>query len=369
MMNTVIFNKTGYADDALRPAVHALLDATAPNLISPGLRVLIKPNLLLPARVDDAALTHPHVVKAVVEYVLEKGGRVTIADSPAMGPFDRILRRGGYADALSGMDATFSELNVSVPADIGQPFGRIDMAKEILEADLIINLPKLKTHSQMLLTLGVKNMFGAIVGFKKSEWHLRSGVDRDRFAELLVRIYEKAGPALTLLDGVLALEGDGPGKSGTPRHVGVIAAARSAHALDAAVCRMLKIQPEAVPTHNAARRMGLWAGEPNIRGDFFQVDGFKTPDQGPLTFGPKRLQKLMRKHLIQRPAVNPDNCKVCGECRDFCPAKAITLEENAVRFDYDRCIRCYCCVEICPFGALRAENTLAGRMLRLLPIF
>ncbi|MCU0561390.1 MAG: DUF362 domain-containing protein [Desulfobacterales bacterium] len=366
MAPRVVFSKCDYDRSALGKRVPAMLEQAGGLRIRTGTRVLIKPNFLAPARPERAMTTHPLVLRAAAEYALDCGSRVLIADSPGMGSFDRLLREGGYADALRGLEVAARPFKESVAVDIGQPFGRIEIAREAIEAEVVINLPKLKTHAQMLLTLGVKNLFGCIVGYKKPEWHMRSGVDRQLFARLLVLIHRAVDPAVTLVDGIVGMEGHGPGRSGTPRPFGVLAAGASAPAVDAAICRFLNLPPERLPTHRAAAELGLAPQELEISGDFLPVPGVRLPVLAPLTFGPRRMQRLMRKHLVQRPEADPRLCRMCGECWRVCPAKAITAYARQIGFDYDRCIRCYCCVEMCPHGALKAAETGPGRIVRKL---
>ncbi|MDO9515517.1 MAG: DUF362 domain-containing protein, partial [Syntrophales bacterium] len=222
---------------------------------------------------------------------------------------------------------------------------------------------KLKTHGQMLLTCGVKNLFGCVVGFRKPEWHMRAGVDRDLFARLLVSIYHTLGPAVTIVDGILALEGDGPGKGGTPRQVGYLLAGRDAVAVDRVICSMLGIDPGDLPTDRASVEMGI-GGEPiDIDGTVPRIEGFRLPENAPLTYGPQRLQHLARMYLLQRPVVDEAKCEMCGACWKFCPAEAIQDTGEKIVFDYNKCIRCYCCMEICPYGALHSKTTLPGRLL------
>jgi uncharacterized protein (DUF362 family)/Pyruvate/2-oxoacid:ferredoxin oxidoreductase delta subunit len=363
-MVNVIFKKASYDYKLLKTVLFDIIDGLGGNFIHNGARVLIKPNLLLPACPEKAIITHPLVVKAIAEYVLEKGGHVQISDSPALGAFSKILEEGKYKAVFNGLDVVFKEFKESVKVDIGEPFGKIDIAGDALEADLVINVAKLKTHAQMLLTLGVKNIFGCIIGFSKPEWHLRAGVDREIFAKLLVRIYEAVKPSLTILDGILAMEGDGPGKSGTPRETGVIAGSRSALALDSAVCSMLGLERDKLPTNRVARRLGLITQEIYVSGDFNMINNFRFPEAADLTFGPRFLQGFIRKYLSQRPIINKKLCRLCGECRDYCPVRAITINETKLVFDYDACIRCYCCIEVCPYGALRAKEALPGRLMR-----
>jgi uncharacterized protein (DUF362 family)/NAD-dependent dihydropyrimidine dehydrogenase PreA subunit len=365
-MTEVYFKKAEYDYAVLQPLIFEMIEAILGDRIYKNIRVLIKPNLLSPAKPESAILTHPLIVRAVTEYVLEKGARPQIADSPAVGSFERVLKEGGYKDGFSALDAAFKPFRTTVKVDIGDPFGRIDIARRAVEADVVINLAKLKTHTQMLLTLGVKNLFGCIVGLKKPEWHLRSGVDRKMFARLLVQIYQAINPAITLVDGILALEGQGPGRRGTPRHLGVLVGSSSGLAADMAICQMLGIDPDKLSTNKAARELGVMDDAIGFIGDIPNVSNFKLPQLGPLTFGPKAFQKFMRQHLVQRPVVDQKLCRMCGECWKFCLAGAITPYEEIIDFDYDRCIRCYCCVEVCPHGAMRAVETLPGRLVRKL---
>lgn len=367
-MTKVLLKTASYDYKTLKPLIFEMIDTIGEDLIPRQSRVLIKPNFLLPAKPESAILTHPNVLKAVVEYVLDKGARVLISDSPAMGSFERISKVGGYHQALEGMDIEFKAFKTSVSADIGKPFGQIEIAREALEADIVINLPKLKTHSLMLLTLGVKNLFGCIVGLRKPQWHLRSGIDREMFARLLVQIYQAINPSITILDGIWALEGQGPGKSGIPRHLGILAGGKNAFAVDKVICSMLGLDPEELPTYRAGKSLGLAGDAVYVNGEFNIVHNFVLPDIEPVTLGPKPLRRFMRKHLLQRPIVDTSFCTMCGECWQYCPAKSITQDTKAIDFDYDSCIRCYCCIEICPHGALRAASTLPGKVLRKLSI-
>lgn len=361
-MGLVFCRQASYEVETVRSVVHDLLDAMGGREIRWGSKVLVKPNLLSPAAPDRAMLTHPLVVKTVVEYVLERGARVLVADSQAMGSFDRILKESGIGEALRQLDVECREFRNSVPVDVGPPFGKVEIAEDALLADVIINLPKLKTHSQMLLTLAVKNLFGCVVGLRKPQWHLRAGVDRDRFASLLVRICATLKPAFNILDGVLAMEGPGPGKGGIPRPVGVIMASGDAFSLDAAVCRMLGLSADRLFTHAVAVRTGLVDGAPEIIGDMPSVQGFRLPEIASMFFGPRPMHRFMRRHLIQRPVIDVEACKVCRDCAKYCPAQAISFHGRKARFNYEQCIRCYCCLEVCPHGAMLAEVPPLGRM-------
>lgn len=367
-MSKVILKRATYDYETLKPLFFDLLDSINGSLIKKESRVLIKPNLLLPAPPEKAVLTHPMIIRASVEYVLQKGAFPQISDSPGMrslvGSFDKVLQVSGIRDALKGMDVEYRVFKESVIIDVGPPFHKIEIAEDAMNADIIINLPKLKTHTQMLLTLGVKNLFGCIVGLRKPEWHFRTGVDREMFARLLIQIHNAVRPSMTIIDGILAMEGQGPGKRGIPRHLGLLMGSSDTIAVDIIVCRMLGIEPDRLLTNKIAKEMGLVSKTIEIEGDLPEIKDFRLPKIIPIVFGPKRLHGFMRRHLVQRPASDDSICRLCGDCWQYCPAKAITSGKKRIRFDYDKCIRCYCCIEICPCGALSAKETLYGKIIR-----
>ena len=363
-MTKVILKKSTYDYDIVKRAFFEIMDAMGGVEIKTLDRVLIKPNLLLPARPDEAVLTHPMLVKAAVEYVLEMGARPQVSDSPAMGSFEKIIRVSGIGDALAGLRCACRPFQNSLKIDVGEPFHQIEIAEEAIRADAVINLPKLKSHSQMLLTLGVKNIFGCVVGYKKAEWHMKAGIDRAIFAKLLVQIYQKVRPSFTVLDGILAMEGEGPGKSGVPRQLGILMGSRDALAVDHVVCMMLGLESDRLPTLKVAATMGLMETDVQIDGNLPSVHDFRLPRMGPLIFGPRMLHGFMRRHLLERPVADDVACRTCSECWKICPAGAIAPHGKVLHFNYDRCIRCFCCIEVCPSGAIHARETFPGRIIR-----
>jgi uncharacterized protein (DUF362 family)/Pyruvate/2-oxoacid:ferredoxin oxidoreductase delta subunit len=364
-MSLVIVRDAAYRYDQLKPIFFEMIEKLVGDKIKPGSSVLIKPNMLSVAHPEEAILTHAQVVRAAVEYVLHKGAHAQVSDSPAIGSFERILKQNGTTDALQGLDVTCVPFKDTREVDIGKPYGRIEIARAAVEADVIINLPKLKTHSQMLLTLAVKNMFGCIVGFKKPQWHMRAGVDTVAFARLLVSIHQAVKPTVSVLDGILALEGEGPGKRGRPRKVGVLMGSDNSFALDLAVCKMIGVPYENVPILKIASDDQLI---PNLEIDGIlpQVHNFQLPGAGPLIFGPVVLQNFLRRHTLALPVCDQPLCKLCSKCWTLCPAEAIQESAKKIEFDYGKCIRCYCCIEICPHGALHAKETLGGMLTRKL---
>ena len=364
-MARVMIRHALYQYDQVRKAVFEMLDGLVGSKIGTGDRVLVKPNVLSAAHPEDAILTHPQVIRAAVEYVLQKNARPQVSDSPAIGSFEKILKQNGTTDALKGLPVVSTPFKDVREVDIGKPYGRIEIARDALEADYIINLPKLKTHSQMLLTLAVKNMFGCIVGFRKSQWHMRAGVDTLAFARLLVAIHSAVKPGVSILDGILALEGDGPGRGGTPRELGVLIGSDDSFALDMVVCEMIGVYYENVPILKVAFADGLIPSF-ELDGEIPEIAGFRLPGGGPLVFGPPVLQNFLRRHTVAWPVCDSSLCKMCGQCRTICPAGAIREKQERIEFDYKKCIRCYCCVEICPYAALKARETLGGRITRKL---
>jgi uncharacterized protein (DUF362 family)/Pyruvate/2-oxoacid:ferredoxin oxidoreductase delta subunit len=360
----VAIRNSSYSYEILKPAFFEIMDTIGGDMIRKGHTVLIKPNLLQPATPQQAILTHPSVIKAAVEYILARGARAVISDSPAMGSFERILQENGITEAVGNLDAPCRAFHDTLKVDIGKPFDFIEMACDAVHADVIINLPKLKTHSQMLLTLGVKNMFGCIVGNCKAEWHMRTGINREMFAKLLVMIYQRLRPAFTILDGILTLEGEVPGKRGVPKEIGVLIGSGDAYAVDTAVCRMLGLPPEQLPTLKIAAEMGLIDKTMEMDGRLPGIRDFKLPEMVSPMFGPKQTHSFLRRHLLQRPAVDIPLCEMCGKCWDICPAEAVTHGKESLRFNYDLCIRCYCCIEVCPHGALHTVETFPGRIMR-----
>lgn len=365
-MSNVFIRQAAYNPSIIRDAVGEMFDSMGTDWIARGDRVLIKPNLLLAASPDRGIVTHPMICRAVAQYLLDKGAHVQVSDSPGVGSFRKVITDTGYKAALEGLDVLFKPFEGSVEVDIGEPFGRIPIAREAVEADRVINLAKLKTHAQMFLTLGVKNIFGCIVGLRKPEWHMRLGVDRRMFARLLVQIHQVVAPAFTIVDGILALEGQGPGRSGRPRQLGLLVGGPNTHAVDKTICTLLGLAPHDLLTCAQAGEMGIFDGHVHVNGDIHIMDDFQFPELNSLSIGPESFSRFMRRYMLQKPVVNNHICKLCGECWNICPAKAISHNIKGIRFNYDLCIRCYCCLEMCPHGAIRAREPLLGRVRRRL---
>ncbi|NIQ93120.1 MAG: DUF362 domain-containing protein, partial [Desulfuromonadales bacterium] len=309
--------------------------------------------------------THPEIVRAVIEAVQEAGGKVLVGDSPGIGKSEQVVRKCGIMPVIEETGATFTPFteSVTVPGK-GGVFQHLEIAREVLDADVIINLPKLKTHQMMGLTCGIKNMFGAVVGMRKIRLHLQAGTNKEFFALMLLELAEFLNPALTLVDGITAMEGDGPG-SGDPVHVGALIASRSMQAVDTVACDLLRLSPHSVWTLRAALqsdREGCRMEDIELIGDpidALRPGKFRPAKSTDVNFSlPNFLKKPLKKSLTARPEPDDAICVLCGECVRSCPPQAMKIENRKLQIDFDRCIRCFCCQELCPHGALETEQGL-----------
>jgi uncharacterized protein (DUF362 family)/Pyruvate/2-oxoacid:ferredoxin oxidoreductase delta subunit len=340
------------------------------TFVKPGDRVLLKPNLLSARTPDRCVTTDPGLVREVARLVQQAGGKPFIGDSPALGSFKRVAGKTGMAETARELGIEIAELTNPTPVSL--PAGSLHKALEIasaaLEADVIINLPKLKTHSQMLLTLGVKNLFGTVVAQRKAEWHYMTGVNRDSFASLHLDILLALKPALTVMDGVWGMEGHGPA-NGEPRHLRMIAAGRDPVALDVLICSTLGIPLRLFPLYREARKRGIGEIDPSripVKGDApqsFRIRDFRIPELDSLGILPGVFEGPAKRYLVSRPVQDGGACAGCGECEQICHAAAIQRDGKSIAFDYDRCIRCYCCQEVCPEDAIRFKKGLLVRLL------
>jgi uncharacterized protein (DUF362 family) len=336
--------------------------------VSPGQRVLLKPNLLSAKPPEAAVTTHPVLVRAVAELVQQAGGVVVIGDSPGIGSLERVAEKSGIAAVAKQVGAQLLAFQDTQRVSGSGVFRQFELSREYLTADVIINLPKLKTHEMMTLTCGVKNLYGTVVGAAKAGLHMTAGRSRELFAGLLLEIAQVRPVALTIVDGICAMEGDGPG-SGTPRQLDWLLAGANPVAVDVVAGRLAGIPHELLPVEQEARRRNLpgarWE-EIELLGEPFQAveQPFVLPGGLDVQFGlPRFVKELLRNQLSPLPAADQNLCVLCGVCRDACPPRAITITKNALKVDSGRCIRCWCCRELCPHQALVVKR---GLLLRLL---
>lgn len=363
-----------YDAAAVEPAVERLFrELPAARAIGPGKKVLLKPNLLAKHGPDKAVTTHPEVLRAVIRAVKRRGAAdVLVADSPG-GPYTPALVKSIYK--ASGLAAVCQEEGAAlytacesraVPA-AGALAREFTLLEPVLQADILIDLPKLKTHMMTGLSAATKNLFGCIPGLQKAEWHMRLP-EKERFGEMLVDLLGTVKPAFAVLDGVVAHEGDGP-SGGTPRPVGFVAAAEDVLQMDLALCAMVGLEPARVPYLGAAMGRGLCAerfdaakaaGETSL---FAPIPGFKLPSSwGSVDFSDNAPRPLrwavppVQRAIAPRPVVDGAKCIGCGQCATICPQKTIQVKGGRARVVQKRCIRCFCCHEICPVQAIRTKR-------------
>jgi uncharacterized protein (DUF362 family)/NAD-dependent dihydropyrimidine dehydrogenase PreA subunit len=380
----VLLECTDYDEDKVYKIVREGLGLLGgiEKFVSKEERILLKPNLLKRAVPDQAITTHPVVFKAVARILRENGyNRISYGDSPGNGNPAKISDAAGIAGAAEEFEIEEADFRQGKKVDF--PQGRVAkefvISRGVLEADAIINVCKMKTHALERITGAVKNMFGCVYGFNKGLSHAKYQ-SADRFAKMLCDLHVMIKPRLHIMDGIVAMEGNGP-SSGTPVKMNVILMSQDPVALDSVFCRLVHLDPASVPTNVNGEAWGLgnWH-EDNI--EVLTSQGEKSVEEivaqyGRMDFdvyrgdikkaGFHRVEWLM-KLIRQRPYVIEKKCIRCGICVKSCPVegKAIKLDKDrgtVPQYDYDKCIRCYCCQEMCPKKAIEVKTPFLRRIL------
>ena len=310
---------TSYDRDPLDRALQQTLDPWGgmAHFVKPGDRVLLKPNLLTGSRPTKDCVTRIDLVAAVARQVQAVGGKPFLGDSPAFGSALGVAKANGYGPLLEELGIPVVEFKGQRYAIDNPDFNHLRLSKEAMEADVVINLPKIKSHMQLTLTLGVKNLFGCVPGKMKAWWHLEAGKDRERFGTMLVETARAIDPDLTIVDGIVGHEGNGP-STGEPRDLGLLAASDQVFALDLALTHLLGVDPSTVPTIVAAQQLGLCPDLadcqfPQGTIEAFRVADWKLPDaMMPIDFGAPRVLKSTFKHLYIRFIKEPMNAYKVG---------------------------------------------------------
>jgi uncharacterized protein (DUF362 family) len=372
-----LVQNTEYATEQVEASVRQAVDLLGgmARFVQRGQRVLVKPNLLQSSDPEKAIVTHPTVVRAVVKLAQEAGGRVLIADNPFVPPtgrrgWDNLYERVDYAAIAA---ETGAELNYGiVPQQRSHPEGRliklVDTSSFLSEADVVISVPKLKTHGLMRYTGAIKNLFGTVPGTIKAGYHVKLQTS-ERFAEMLLDLVTFVNPSLTVMDAIVGMDGDGP-SAGHPFPIGGILAAADPVALDVAAVGLVGHEPMAVPTVAGAAARGWTTGrlsDLEIVGEALvamRVSGFDLPPGGrsEMDYVPDFLRPLGTRLLVPSPFVT-EQCIGCGLCIEHCPVQTISRINGRAQIGLSGCIRCYCCHEVCPEQAIELRQPWLGRKL------
>ncbi|MGD1952295.1 MAG: DUF362 domain-containing protein [Leptolyngbyaceae cyanobacterium] len=305
MVSVSLLKATSYSVDVLEQQLRTLLAPLGgmEAYVKPGQRVLLKPNLLTGSRPTKECTTRPEVVYCVAKLVQEVGGKPFLGDSPAFGSAYGVAKANGLLQWAQKLDLPIVELHGKrYQLEAQSNFDNLLLSKEAMEADVVINLPKVKSHLQLTLTLGVKNLFGCVPGKMKAWWHMEAGKDCQRFAQMLVQTAQAIDPDLTILDGIIGHEGNGP-SGGEPRDLGVLGASENVFALDRAMVDILQVHPSQIPTVAASQRLGLC---PEIEfvlqlPSELAIKNWQLPETlMPIDFGMPRVIKSAFKHLYIR---------------------------------------------------------------------
>jgi Uncharacterized conserved protein len=331
--------------------------------VKPGMKVLLKPNLLSARLPEDAVDTHPEVVRAVVRLVKGAGAVPIIGDSP-----------GGFGKNIdeifekSGMKKMADEENVRLsPFTVSRFVHGIPVARQIFDSDRVISIPKFKTHSITLLTAAVKNMFGAVVGLYKAECHSHAPREED-FSKVISKVYSIAKPHLSVVDGIVAMEGDGP-SSGIVRKMDFVMAGDDAVAIDSCLAKIVGVAPLDILVTKEAYEAKL--GEADLSRievvgealEAFAVKDFKLPQTIPLKYLPKGVTNRIASLIRFKPYIDNKACKRCNLCKLTCPVYCIEIDKDRCSIDYKKCIRCLCCHEVCPYRAISIKRNMLTRLV------
>ncbi len=369
---------SGYDDQRILEFVRTAMDSSGLDFREK--RILLKPNLLLAKKPEAAVTTHPVVIEAVVKVLQEKKAKIFIGDSSGMPvPMTSIASVAGVMSIVKKYGIEFVDFKkdpVELTCKDNRLVKKFTLARIVNEVDIIINLPKLKTHVQSIYSGALKNMFGCIPGLLKPQFHFKFP-EADRFARMIVDLHHIVTPSLNIMDGIQAMHGEGP-SHGEPFPLGLLMVSTDAVALDSVACRIIGLNPAEVPIIRIANEDRLGEiDQSKIRlvgiDDISSVKalGFKLMrNNSAMRMGPSMIQGVIRQIGMSRPEIAKSKCLHCFICVSVCPADALHKKRlgKAPIFNYKKCIRCYCCHEMCPEGAIDKRSTFLSPIFEKLKI-
>lgn len=340
------------------------------NFIKSGDKVLIKPNMLEGVPSEKAVTTHPEVVRAIIRQVKAAGGMPCVGDSPALGSVGRVAEKTGIAAVClqENVPLVSFDTAVSVPCPHGRLLKRFELAQVVQQADKVISVAKMKTHSLTGITGGIKNLFGCLIGPYKAQMHLRMQRQRD-FAAMLADLSLAIQPVLYIIDGVIGMEGNGP-RNGNPINTGVIIAGTNGFAVDMVMAKIMGFDAKRLPVTAWAIEHKL-VSEPAALEVVGSAATVVVPYKAPKNLAaldakiPGWLAKAGQRQLTAKPVVN-DRCVGCGRCAAHCPPSTINIEQGKAVINYGKCIRCYCCQELCPYDAIELKESVVLKLIKRL---
>ena len=343
-----------------------------------GENILLKPNILVGDTPEKCVTTNPAVFKAVIEILISAGVNVTYGDSPAIGKTSKAAKKAGLARVADEFNIKLADFKTGIDVffDKGIQNRRFTIAKAVFDADGVISLPKLKTHGLEKFTGAIKNQFGCVPGVLKGEFHLKLP-GADDFAKMLVDLNKFVDPRLYIMDGIYGMEGNGP-RGGTPKKMNILLLSSDPVALDAIVCRLIKLNPEYVPTIRYGYQAGMGSflkDEIELMGDDFEsfiTEDFKINRKPIKSYKSGFLSGFMNNRLVSKPDIEKEKCVRCGVCVTLCPAdpKAVFFKDNDKSivpvYNYDNCIKCFCCQEICPESAIHLKTPILRKIINFI---
>lgn len=369
-MNKVSIVRCPDYSDTKRAIAEALeLVGGLENILHSGDSVLLKPNILSASPPERASTTHPSVVASMCEFVLRAGGKPIVGDGSGIsrpGATAKALKASGIEEAAKKAGARIVNFETAgfTLVDVPDPlqFRKLYLANPVLEADVVISLPKLKTHELTYYTGAVKNLFGSLPLKCRKEMHLLG--KRDLFGEAVADIYSIIKPHFAVMDGIVGMEGNGP-SHGNPVNSGVILASQNCVSLDIVAAEMIGFDPIKIPTTAGALKKGFGNQCPVVVGTPLKEVKMKfKPSSGGVSTAPTFLTRHLGKYFTIYPHINRRKCTRCGACYMNCSPHAIErLEDGNFKINRERCILCYCCRELCPNNAVEIKKSLLATLL------